>query len=87
VNALEKLTAGAAKLVQIADNIRESKTQIALKEIASSIRGATATIRNAIEAEAEKPPAARRFALLQGDESPLPSGKLPKTITTPKGSK
>jgi hypothetical protein len=73
----DKLLAAAAKLVQLADGSRDTGTKIAMKEIASSIRGATATIRNALEAEKPNRPA--KFALFQGDESPMPGAEKPKT--------
>jgi len=79
VNLLEKLLAAAAKTAQIAHTHPDKKAKIALTEAAATVRCVAASLRNAAEAEMAKPPAARRFALLQGDESPPPAAKISKS--------
>jgi hypothetical protein len=62
---LETLNAAAARLIQMSGAMRDHD-KIRIKEIAASIRGATATIRNALEATATKPRHSR-FNLIVGD--------------------
>jgi len=87
VTLIEKLLAAAAKTAQIAHTHPNKSAQISLTEAAATVRCVAASLRNAVEAEAEKPPAARRFALLAGDESPLPSAKTSKSPSPTKGKK
>jgi hypothetical protein len=74
---IEKLLAAAAKTAQIAPTHPSKSAQIALTEAAATVRCVAASIRSAIAAEMEKPPAARRFGLLTGDESPMPNAEKP----------
>jgi hypothetical protein len=77
MNPLEKLASAANRLVQIADAQRDRELTITLKEIASSVRGAVASIRAAIEGEAKKQPRPAKFSGVTGDEDP-PSAKAQK---------
>jgi hypothetical protein len=74
---LDKLTAAGGKLRQIAESTRDPGTKVLLTEISATIRCNTAAIRNGLESEMAKPPAARRFGLLAGDESPMPAAQKP----------
>ena len=76
---IEKLLAAAAKTAQIAPTHPEKKSQIALAESAATIRCAVATIRAAMEAEAERPGCGPKFKTVLGDESPMPGAEKPKT--------
>jgi hypothetical protein len=64
---LDKLNAVAARLVQEGEAARGSMG-IRLKESATEIRGAVATIRAALEAAVPKPAKPARLQLIVGDE-------------------
>ena len=67
MSPLEKLNAAAARLVQEATTLR-GQQEIRLKEIATTIRGAVAAIRTALEATSTRPQHARHN-LIVGDEA------------------
>jgi len=64
---LEKLNAAAARLIQEAE-AAHGKQEHRLKEIASTIRGAVATIRTALDCT-ERRPQHPKFPLIAGDEN------------------
>jgi hypothetical protein len=71
LSPLERLTAAGARLVQKAEG-QQGPLAIRLKEIAATIRGSVASIRTALEGT-ERSPRHPKFALIVGDETPLPS--------------
>lgn len=71
MSPLEKLNAAAARLIQEAGAMR-GQQEIRIKEIATTIRGATAAIRTALEGNNRRPQHPR-FGLILGDGWPLPT--------------
>ena len=73
MSPLEKLNAAAARLIQEAGAMR-GQQEIRIKEIASTIRGATAAIRTALESN-DRRPQHTRFNLVVGDEGAMPAAE------------
>ena len=73
MSPLEKLNAAAARLVQEATTLR-GQQEIRLKEISSTIRGAAAAIRTALEGN-DRRPQHTRFNLIVGDKGALPAAE------------
>jgi hypothetical protein len=68
MSPLEKLNAVAARLVSEADACRDRQMSVRLKENAAAIRGAVASIRNAIDPPPLKGSKRVRERLIVGDE-------------------
>ncbi len=72
MNPLDKIAAAAARIFQESESLNRP-AQIRVREAVAQIRGALATLRQALDAPAGKP---ARERLILGDEAPPPSAQI-----------